>query len=1028
MAFTDFDVERIKDTSEGNLLTVIQEYISLEKKRSGSSYTGKCPKCGSENGLNYHDGKQVFKCFRCNGFSGKDAITFLMKGFDKTFPEALDELVRIFSIYIEKDLSTPIPKKVSSNKSKKLKGISSKSFCAQMLAGSGLNPSDVMARVYKSDEKSTVIECRTFKPGTINYKGEIIEGDDVIIQYYDLSGLPVIYEVKDQRGRLTGKSKEYFRVRWKYPEEHLDKGGKPFKYKSPPGSGTPIYIPQKIREAYQQSTEIPCLYIQEGEKKAEKCCKHGIPSVAVSGIQNLGYRGAFPEDLVSIIEKCRVQEVIFLFDSDWNDISTNVKITDQIDKRPRNFFFAARNYKEYMRSLKVRNIYVEIYIGHVKKNDAGEKGIDDLLAGSLKGKENLLLEDLKTTIDRKEKEGEFISLHKITSWTDHKLEELWALNNPQEFANRHKNILVNLPEFRIGRHLWKFDDNGNFVSAQPIEPDEQFWEAVERTRRDGSTFIEYQFRYVRSRTFLQNRGFGRYKMLDLAWHFIHLTPPFVRQIEASDARDFLFEFTESNCGEEIVEMISKGVTQFVGPDKLSLLKFIEPNFLNPNGEEQYLYFDKTCWKVNEAKVVESGYEQITHHIWKDQQLKYSPVYLGKPLITFDPGSFEFKISDSGQQCHFLQFLINASNFTWRKEAAIKSGEKAEVTEDEVFENRKHLLSKLCAIGYMTMEYKDPNVTRAVIGMDGKQSEVGESNGRSGKSLVGELMRRILPLAYIDGKKRNMFNDVFLWNDVTEKTKLVFMDDVLQGFQFESLFGILTGDWTVNYKGGRRITFPFSRSPKIYIATNHAVKSSGGSANDRQWLLAFSDFYNEGHKPKDDFGINFFEEWDYEQWNLTWNLVANCIQLYMKFGVVQAPGERLEQRKLRQEITEGFIAWAEEYFSSPDHRNVRIAKIELQNSYFSYDPLQRKFVSPTEFKKRFVKFCQWKGYAFNPHKYDRVTGKPFTFDRDGRPVIDDKSGGVEYFTIGDDSFLGEDPKIFQRDPVLGVSRETDYLTF
>ena len=52
---------------------------------------------------------------------------------------------------------------------------------------------------------------------------------------------------------------------------------------------------------------------------------------------------------------------------------------------------------------------------------------------------------------------------------------------------------------------------------------------------------------------------------------------------------------------------------------------------------------------------------------------------------------------------------------------------------------------------------------------------------------------------------------------------------------------------------------------------------------------------------DDFGVLFFSEWDFTQWNLTWNMLANCIQLYLKFGVVQAPGERLQQRKLRQEI-------------------------------------------------------------------------------------------------------------------------------
>lgn len=200
---------------------------------------------------------------------------------------------------------------------------------------------------------------------------------------------------------------------------------------------------------------------------------------------------------------------------------------------------------------------------------------------------------------------------------------------------------------------------------------------------------------------------------------------------------------------------------------------------------------------------------------------------------------------------------------------------------------------------MLMEAKDSNVARAVIGMDGKQSEVGESNGRSGKSLIGELMRNVMPIAYIPGKNSDIFKDQFVWNDVMEKTKLVFIDDVLQNFNFEFLFPNITGDWSVNYKGGRRITLSFSQSPKIYIATNHAIRGTGSSFTDRQWLLAFSDFYNESHKPVDDFGALFFTEWDFDQWNLCWNLLANCIQLYLTFGVVQAPGERLEERKLRR---------------------------------------------------------------------------------------------------------------------------------
>ena len=323
-----------------------------------------------------------------------------------------------------------------------------------------------------------------------------------------------------------------------------------------------------------------------------------------------------------------------------------------------------------------------------------------------------------------------------------------------------------------------------------------------------------------------------------------------------------------------------------------------------------------------------------------------------------------------------------------------------------------------------MEVKDNNVTRAVVGMDGKQSEVGESNGRSGKSLIGELMRQVVPIAYLPGKKPDLLTDQFVWNDVDEKTRLVFIDDVLQNFNFEFLFPNLTGDWTVNKKGGTRITYPFSKSPKIYIATNHAIRGTGSSFTDRQWLIAFSDYYNDTHKPLDDFGVLFFSEWGYTQWNLCWNLLANCIQLYLTYGVVQAPGERLEQRKLRQEIGELFISWADEYFSSDEHLNHRLVKKDLFDAFINYDPGARKYIGPTDFKKRLQKYCKWKDYVFNPQKYDPKSGKPLFFDKDGKPIIDDKSGGVEYVTIGTRS--GEVPA--PESDSMGLSPNDNKLDF
>ena len=1019
MYFNENEILRIKSASDGRLLDVVQDFRELRK--SGKDYVCECPKCRSAKKFTVSPGKNLFKCFSCQ-IGGEGAVSYLMNIEGYGYTDALEYLAKKFCVLLDPHPDKPAWKPVQKMKkgSKAAKGLDTGSYCARMLAASGLTFEDVTASVYKTDDTKSVFQCRTFKPGTIDERGMLTaKGDDVIIEYYDLDGLPVRYVQKDNKRRAAGEMKEYYRIRWQFPEMHLDKDGKPFKYKSPRGSGTPIYIPEKIRTAFKSGTRIDRLYIQEGEKKAEKACKHGIPSIAVSGIQNLGNNGSLPEDFVRIVTGCQVREVAFVFDSDWDDISSNIKINDPVEKRPRNFYSAARNFKEYMRSLKNRDIYLEIFVGHIRKNDAGDKGLDDLLANTLLGKEDELAADFDYACNDKKGSGQYVEMFKITGFTDHRLMELWCLHSHEAFAERHKDLLKNLPEFLFNRYRWKFDEDGKVVSAQPFDADEQFWRVVKRNEGKDNERSDYEFCYVNSQNFLQNRGFGRLRRQDKSFLFIHLEPPLVRSLEASDVRDYLFQFAKHNCCVGVNEMLIKGVSQYVGPDKLSLLEYIQPDFIKPSRDGQYFYFDKSCWLVTRDSVKEMGYENISHHIWEEQRRDYPAKYLGKQLVTFrkDADTYSYELTEDGHRCHYLQFLINASNFTWRK----KSGE---VTPEEENENHIHLLSKLCAIGYMLMEAKDSNVARAVIGMDGKQSEVGESNGRSGKSLIGELMRNVMPIAYIPGKNSDIFKDQFVWNDVMEKTKLVFIDDVLQNFNFEFLFPNITGDWSVNYKGGRRITLSFSQSPKIYIATNHAIRGTGSSFTDRQWLLAFSDFYNESHKPVDDFGALFFTEWDFDQWNLCWNLLANCIQLYLTFGVVQAPGERLEERKLRQEIGETFISWADEYFSAPEHIGCRLVKKELFDALCFYDPAQRKYNTPASFKKKFVMYCKWKGFVFNPQKYDSKTGLPYQVDKDGRPVVDDKSGGVEYFTVGTGKEIiqpGEDPL----DPDLPGNLRLDY---
>ena len=999
--------ETILKRAEGKLQDIIADFTTL-KKDGTSGLKGKCPLCKNENSLKINVGKQIFKCFKCD-FGGNNAVTYLMTGHNKPYPDTLKYLADHFNVFIDEPIAAP-----RNSKPSKLNGKTT-SYCETALAEVGLTQDDVTAKI-KRDNK--FINHPTFRSGTMDQFGRVTAGDDMIIEYFDLDGKEVTYLKKG-----SNKEEPFYRIRWQNPSLHLDASGNPYKYHSPKGGGTHLYIPQAIRSAYKVGKKIKTLFIQEGEKKAEKCCKHGIMSVGISGIHCIANNNALPSAFQQLIQKCEIENIILLFDSDWDEISSNIRTGDNVDKRPRTFMQAAINYKNYFRGFFPQGIFFEIYFGHVQKGS--EKGIDDLLAGKLKGHENKLNEEVERLLNEKEPVGDLVRLYRVTTWTsEYKFEQIWSLHSAQEFAERYQATLENLPEFTIGKHRWRFRE-GKFESAQPVENDEQYWQIEEWEDKTGRTRRQETFDYANCYNFLKNRGFGRIAMRTADFSFAKMNSKIIYPQEPWQIRDFVTDFTKQVAPKSALNMIYRGGPQYLGPDKLSNLEFVFPNYYQPDKESQYLYFSKSAWKITATSIEEMSINDIDHQVWAENVMPFDAKKVSEPLIEVERitdellhkmsrenqetyanhvGSFLYDISKTGKKCHFLQFLVNASNFTWRKD-------DSDITLEDNIENAHHLIAKLCAIGFLLHSYKNKSITKAVIGMDGKQSEVGVSNGRSGKSLVGNAIAEVIHQCYIPGKTKNLTDDAFIFDGVTEKHKNIFIDDVRTNFDFEFLFPPITGNMMVNKKGDKRFSIPFENSPKFYITTNHALNGDGSSFRDRQWLVAFSDFYNDQHKPVDDFGVPFFDEWDWNQRNLFYNLMATCVQLWLKFGIIESPDERLEQRRLRQQIGEDFITWADEYFSKSERLNQQIARKELYDDFMDNFPTQRKYITASRFKNKILHYCEFRNYKFNPHKYDPSTGLPLFFDKDGKPSIDDKTGGKEYFTIGDQEFDKVEEQIF-----------------
>src|SRR5574344_1517193 len=210
MHFTSDDIRRIKDASCGHLLEVIQDF--REVRKAGVSDVCDCPTCGGRHKFSINPTKDLFNCFACNQLKGSGATAYLTKVEGKGITETWEYLAKKFNVILDAPV-TPKPAPKMKKQSKESKGNDADAYCSRMLAASGLNYKDVTAKCYRNSDNSSVYEAKTFRPGTIGPKGDITAGDDVIIEYYDLNGVPVTYIPADKRNKGTAEPQEYLGIK-----------------------------------------------------------------------------------------------------------------------------------------------------------------------------------------------------------------------------------------------------------------------------------------------------------------------------------------------------------------------------------------------------------------------------------------------------------------------------------------------------------------------------------------------------------------------------------------------------------------------------------------------------------------------------------------------------------------------------------------------------------------------------------------------------------------------------------------------
>lgn len=269
----------------------------------------------------------------------------------------------------------------------------------------------------------------TEKTGEYQFIREGVKGID--IYFFDLHGNLIYFD---------DKAKEYNRqcktTNTEYKITRLAEPNGDMKYKFPTGVGETFpWIPPALVKKYKKREVIRTLYLTEGAFKAFKASLHGLDIVGLTSITHYkGKDGMIYKDIIRLIQDCKVENVVMLYDADCLNISHKDLVAgEDISRRPNTFYNSMVSIYNLLLEFDV-NIFFAHILGDIEGNP---KGLDDLYV-SMKGHEELVTNDL-------------LSLSRINSFTYKlnlrtnfkRLKSYFGLGNHITFFEKHKEVIKN---------------------------------------------------------------------------------------------------------------------------------------------------------------------------------------------------------------------------------------------------------------------------------------------------------------------------------------------------------------------------------------------------------------------------------------------------------------------------------------------------------------------------------------------------------------------------------------------------------
>jgi hypothetical protein len=447
--------------------------------------------------------------------------------------------------------------------------------------------------------------------------------------------------------------------------------------------------------------------------------------------------------------------------------------------------------------------------------------------------------------------------------------------------------------------------------------------------------------HILFKQFLEDNGFYKFNPQGSKnYVFVKVTNNLIDHTSEKEIKDFILEYLLQEEDTSIYNYFAEH-TRYFREEFLTLLASIDVYFIEDSQSTAYLYYKNCAVKVTKDSILPIDYIDLGGYVWKDHVIDRT-----------------FTICDV-IDCDFKTFVENIAG-----------------------NQEKRIRSMFSTMGYMLHAYKNLSYCPAVILNDEVISETGDPEGGTGKGLFMKGLSQMKKLVVIDGKAFN-FEKSFAYQLVSADTQLLCFDDVKKHFDFERLFSVVTEGLTLEKKNKDAIKIPFSKSPKIAITTNYAIKGSGNSFVRRKWELELSQHYTKEFTPLVEFGKHFFGEWDENEWCQFDNFMISCLQLYLDSGLLKANLVNQALKSFMSSTSNDFAEWCgvfgntNELLRHNDVLHVNKLYFDFTEEYPDYAPRSKFTWSRQYFFKCLVEYSKYK-YKCTPVSGRDSVGKWIKF--------------------------------------------------